>query len=42
MIMTMVVRLPYMFENPLKISIYTEKIKDAKVQPNAVNIAPGN
>ena len=42
MIITIVVRLPYIFENPLKISIYMEKIKDANVQPNAVKIAPGS
>ena len=41
-IITIVVKLPYIFENPLKMSMYTEKIKDARVHPNAVNIAPGN
>ena len=42
MIITIVVRLPYILEKPLKISMYTENIKDASVHPNAVKIAPGN
>ena len=40
--MIIVVKLPYIFEKPLKISKYIENKKDANVQPNAVNIAPGN
>ena len=40
--MIIVVRLPYIFEKPLKISKYIENKKDANVHPNAVNIAPGN
>ena len=33
---TIVVKLPYMLENPLKISIYTEKIKE--IMPDSVRI----
>ena len=39
--MIIVVKLPYILENPLKISKYIENRNDANVHPNAVKIAPG-
>ena len=41
-ISTMVVRLPYKFENPLNMSIYMENKKEANAHPTDVNIAPGS
>ena len=39
---TIVVKLPYKFENPLKISIYIEIKNEAPAHPTDVNTAPGN
>ena len=42
MIKTMVVRLPYILENPLNTSRYIENTQDMTIQPTAANMAPGS
>ena len=42
MIRMIVVRLPYMLENPVKISRYIENTNEISSHPHAVNSAPGS
>ena len=42
MISTMVVRLPYILENPVNTSTYTENTQEIAIHPMAANTAPGS
>lgn len=42
MINMIVVRLPYILENPLNTSTYTENTQDMTIHPNVENTAPGS